>query len=653
MFAGTHGYQKIVKRVLWCALIFSGLFLWAANTLAIDYGFTLDFEEGDLRGWQISGNAFQNQPTLEDNPTIRGRGQPSQHQGRYWIGTFENYQGKRDQKAGGVQGDAPTGVLTSKRFTIPKGNLSFLLGGGSDAQRLGVTLWIKVRQTPEFDSDRVYHAAGGNSESMRRVTWDLTPYAGREGFIQIVDNSTGEWGHINVDDFRFSADSTYSGATRPPSTIPPTGMTVAETRVPSLVGRTIVEAEELLATARLSLGRVDKRESGRRAGTVLSQSLKAGTLASLKTTVSLVIAINEYVTVPLLIGKNIGVAEEQLSTKDLRIGRIIRTRSPEISGIVLEQKPFAKERVPKGTAVDLVVAEAEVIAVPDLVGRPLEEAEELLGALRLKRGNIQERESSQRERAVISQRPAAGKEVQTGSPVDLVIAIPITVSVPYLIGLNLERAQAILEKAGLRTGPLEGRTVARPAGTVLGQKPEAGARVLQGSPVRIMVAEGVSLAIIPDLVGLPLNKATRVLRERNLSVGKITRAGSERPPDTVLKQSPQAGSSIRVGLTVNVSVAEEKSQAGTTWIIVSASVLGMAAMGGFLLRQIKQRTLRGTDADFSVTIRKDPGRQTILTEKPLFQTGKLRIRAVADKGISRSQTREKLFKNPPENGENL
>ncbi len=653
MFAGTHGYQKVIKRVLWFALFFSGLFLWAANTLAIDYGFTLDFEEGDLSGWQISGRAFQNQPTLGDNPTIRGRGQPSQHQGRYWIGTFENYQGKRGQKPGGVQGDAPTGALTSTRFTIPKGNLSFLLGGGGDAQRLGVALWVKVRQTPEFDSDRVYQAAGRNSESMRRVTWDLAPYAGKEGFIQIVDNSSGGWGHINVDDFRFSADSTDPGVTGPSTAIPPTGMTVAITRVPSLVGRTIGEAEELLAAARLSPGRVDKRESGRRTGTVLSQSLKAGTLAPFKTAVHLVIAVNKYVTVPPLIGKNVGTAKELLGIKGLRVGRISRARSPEKSGIVLDQKPFAGDRVPIGTAVDLVVAEAEIVAVPDLLGRPIEEAEELLGALRLKLRNIQERQSSQRERAVISQRPAAGAEVRTGSPVDLVIAIPITVSVPYLIGLNLERAQAILEKAGLRTGPVEERIVSRPAGTVLSQDPAAGTNVPYDSSVRIVVAEGISPAIMPELVGLSLKKAARILRERNLFVGNITRVSSNRPPNTVLKQSPEAGSSVRVGVTVNLSVAEEKSPVGIPWVIVGASMLGMAAMGGFLLRQMKQRALRNTNADFSITIRKDPGRQTILTEKTLFQNGQLRIRPVADQGKSRFQTRKNMFKKPSKNGENL
>ena len=96
--------------------------------------FTLNFEEGNLRGWQQTGTAFANQPTLGDNPTARNRGQASQHQGQYWIGGYENYQGRPGQRPGAVQGDRPQGTLTSARFRIPSGTLSFLVGGGSSPQ---------------------------------------------------------------------------------------------------------------------------------------------------------------------------------------------------------------------------------------------------------------------------------------------------------------------------------------------------------------------------------------------------------------------------------------------------------------------------------------------------------------------------------------
>ncbi len=156
-----------------------------------------------MRGWIPTGDAFYYQPTLGDNPTARHRGQPSGHQGKYWIGTYEKYQGQRGQKSGDVQGDRPLGTLTSASFTIPKGILSFLVGGGSHFQ---TRVELLIEDHIE-GSIRVLYVSGRNTETMHRVEWNLTSYAGKTGRIRIVDESSEGWGHINVDDFRFSYPS--------------------------------------------------------------------------------------------------------------------------------------------------------------------------------------------------------------------------------------------------------------------------------------------------------------------------------------------------------------------------------------------------------------------------------------------------------------
>jgi len=48
-----------------------------------------DFEHG-IAGWERTGTVFNNQPTFGDNPTARNRGEPSKHQGSWWIGGAEN-----------------------------------------------------------------------------------------------------------------------------------------------------------------------------------------------------------------------------------------------------------------------------------------------------------------------------------------------------------------------------------------------------------------------------------------------------------------------------------------------------------------------------------------------------------------------------------
>lgn len=190
------------KPIPWFILITVcfGFFLYIPYAHAQPTNFTLDFETGDLRGWTKTGNAFDYQPTPGDNPTARNRGQPSNHQGRYWIGTYEKYQGRPDQKPGNIQGDRPQGTLTSAPFTIPSGKLSFLVGGGSSFE---TRVEFLVRD-PIEGSIRVFHASGRNTETMHRVEWNLSPYEAKTGQIRIVDASSGEWGHINADDFRFT-----------------------------------------------------------------------------------------------------------------------------------------------------------------------------------------------------------------------------------------------------------------------------------------------------------------------------------------------------------------------------------------------------------------------------------------------------------------
>ncbi|MDZ7761502.1 MAG: DUF4412 domain-containing protein [Desulfovermiculus sp.] len=156
-----------------------------------------DFEAGDLTNWTPSGDAFDFQPTKGDNPTARRRRQPSSHQGDYWIGTYEKYQGTTGQKPGKTQGDRPTGTLTSASFEISGDHISFLIGGGRRPDSVYVALVV--------DGKEVLKVTGHNNESMQRVTWDVSAYKGNLAGIVISDQHSRGWGHINADDFRYGS----------------------------------------------------------------------------------------------------------------------------------------------------------------------------------------------------------------------------------------------------------------------------------------------------------------------------------------------------------------------------------------------------------------------------------------------------------------
>lgn len=159
-----------------------------------------DFETGDLRGWHKTGDAFDFQPTLGDNPSARNR-EPSNHQGRWWIGGYERYQGKPGQRPGDVQGDEPTGTLTSEPFTIRGSYLTFLIGGGNHPWN-PPTGEGSTCANLLVEGKVVRTATGNNSESMVRQQWRVDEFRGKRARIQLVDGHRGGWGHLNFDDVR-------------------------------------------------------------------------------------------------------------------------------------------------------------------------------------------------------------------------------------------------------------------------------------------------------------------------------------------------------------------------------------------------------------------------------------------------------------------
>ncbi|HOV33848.1 MAG TPA: hypothetical protein PLX23_10865 [Candidatus Hydrogenedens sp.] len=154
-----------------------------------------DFELGDLSHWKGEGSAFDRQPTLGDNPAAREYGKHSNHQGKYWIGTYELYQGKSREEPGGVRKDVAFGTLRSEPFKIRGYAIWFLLGGGKGSG-LEVRLYVdgKVVKTARNTESH---------EDMRPVIWVVSEYKGKDAEIEIIDDSMDAWGHINVDNFRY------------------------------------------------------------------------------------------------------------------------------------------------------------------------------------------------------------------------------------------------------------------------------------------------------------------------------------------------------------------------------------------------------------------------------------------------------------------
>ena len=139
-----------------------------------------DFEGADYGAWKATGEAFGPGPALG---TLPGQMKLSGFTGRGLVNSF-------------YHGDDTKGRLVSPDFVIQRRNLVFLIGGGGFAGRTCLNLVA--------DGKVVRTATGpnlkpGGSEALEPAFWDVADLAGRTVHIEVVDDATGGWGHINVD----------------------------------------------------------------------------------------------------------------------------------------------------------------------------------------------------------------------------------------------------------------------------------------------------------------------------------------------------------------------------------------------------------------------------------------------------------------------
>ncbi len=128
------------------------------------------------------------------------------------------------------------------------------------------------------------------------------------------------------------------------------------------------------------------------------------------------------------------------------------------------------------------------------------------------------------------------------------------VTVPNLTGLGAADAQRLAQSMELDIEVLgeHESTDARP-GAVLEQTPGAGVRVPVGSVVSIVVAAGRALEL-PDVMGYDLESVQDGLENEGLLLA-ITEVRSTDTRGTILGQEPLAGSTVRVGDTITLTVS--------------------------------------------------------------------------------------------------
>ncbi|GAA2140786.1 Stk1 family PASTA domain-containing Ser/Thr kinase [Streptomyces synnematoformans] len=207
------------------------------------------------------------------------------------------------------------------------------------------------------------------------------------------------------------------------------------------------------------------------------------------------------------------------------------------------------------------------VTVPDVVGEKFPEAQNSMSNLKLTLTKSGEERCDQPKGAVCSTSPAAGEEVERGSTVTAVVSKGAgvqKVTVPDVTGLSADEAEDTLRDEGFDVEQ-EDQESSEPEGEVLDQDPEADTKAAKGSLVTLTVAvapEETEPAVInvPKVDGLSYEDAKATLEGQGFAVGRTDQQTGDAAPETVLAQSPEAGTAASEGDTVTLTVAVEPEE---------------------------------------------------------------------------------------------
>ncbi len=202
---------------------------------------------------------------------------------------------------------------------------------------------------------------------------------------------------------------------------------------------------------------------------------------------------------------------------------------------------------------------AAEIDVPDVTGRQMSLAKQLLEAQNLRVKVEETFDSKVAVGQVASQSPEAGARVKE----QRVITIYVSrggeeVSLPDLKGLSRRAAEEKLQKLGLNVGSVYEKESNSDYGTVVGQEPATGARLTKGKSVDLTISRGkqVHMVRVPDLTGGTIETARTSLASLKLKVGAVTEAESKQAKGTIISQTPTGGSTAEEGAEIDFVVAK-------------------------------------------------------------------------------------------------
>ncbi len=243
-------------------------------------------------------------------------------------------------------------------------------------------------------------------------------------------------------------------------------------------------------------------------------------------------------------------ADEEVLTTEVPVGHVV------------SQDPGGDTQARVGSAVTIKLSAGPPMVeggVPDVTGHPADEAVAELGDAGLEVERVEEHHEEVPADHVIRTEPPPDTEIEEAATVTMVVSLgrqPI--DVPNVVGSSEAAAFEAITVAELDPEVTAREFSAEvPEGVVIAQDPAAGETLFRGDTVALTISEGPPPFPMPDVESMQRERALGILQGKGLEV--VVREqdrvlGFGGPKDTVAKQEPERGTTVRAGDTVTIYV---------------------------------------------------------------------------------------------------
>ena len=207
------------------------------------------------------------------------------------------------------------------------------------------------------------------------------------------------------------------------------------------------------------------------------------------------------------------------------------------------------------------------VSLPDLVGKTIEEAKQILKENKLNFVEGEAAYNAQHEAGkIISQDPVfkTGKKVKENTTVTVVASLGTEKTiVPKFEGLTEDEAKKAAKNAKLELDVIEETSETVEAGYIVKQETEPETEVNAGDVIKVYLSTGTgrTLVVVPSVLYKEEAVAKKALEDEKFVVSVEYGEDKARANGVVLKQSVNAGETIDEGSTITITVnklAEEK-----------------------------------------------------------------------------------------------